>query len=298
MTNIDTRGIGDNIDVDQAQIVTDRLALAYGEQRKTLNELMAEASRRTPAVASDDEALARGSLKKKFGDLDKRLESHREAEKQPFLRGGNAVDNFFFAMRDIIAKRNKNDRSVKPGICDILQSEIDVWQNEKIAKERARLEAERLETQRKLAEEQARLRKAEEERREAEAKAARARSEATQAARKAEAEAAAIAEVALRHQAELAHEQAEEARLASLVKPADLSRVRGISSDGGGVMLTTAREPYAVMTDRTLVDMNALRPYFTDAEIEKALRGWAKATGHKVQMSGAEIGFRNKGVTR
>jgi len=44
--------------------------------------------------------------------------------------------------------------------------------------------------------------------------------------------------------------------------------------------------------------MDALRPYFTDFEIEKALRGWAKANGHKVQMSGADVGLRQIGVTR
>jgi hypothetical protein len=44
--------------------------------------------------------------------------------------------------------------------------------------------------------------------------------------------------------------------------------------------------------------MDWLRPYFTDFELDKALRAWAKATGHKVPMPGAEIGFRNKGVTR
>ncbi len=55
---------------------------------------------------------------------------------------------------------------------------------------------------------------------------------------------------------------------------------------------------FLARTDRTKVDMNSLRPYFTDAEIEKALRGWAKAHGHAIQMAGAEIGHRNKGVTR
>lgn len=298
MTDLNPRGIGDNVDVDIAQTVTDRLALDYYEQRKTLDELLAEASRRIPDVKSDDEALARGALIKRFGDLDKRLESHREAEKNPYLRGGNAVDNFFLGMRDLIAKRKKGDRSVKPGIVDVMQSEIDVWQNAKIAAEQARLEQERLEAARRLREEQERLRRAREEAEEAERAAARARSAATIAARRAEADAKAAEEARLKAEAELAAERAEEARLATLVKPADLSRVRGSDDRGGGVMLTTAREAYAVVTDRNKVNIEALRPYFTDFEIEKALRGWAKATGHVVQMPGAEIGFRNKGVTR
>jgi hypothetical protein len=293
-----TRGIGDNVGVDIAETVTDRLSRDFTEQRKTLDELLAEASRRIPTVASDPEALARGSLIKRFRDLDTRLESHREAEKNPFLRGGNAVDNFFFGLRDLIARRKKGDRSVKPGIIDVMQSEINDWQDQKEAAERARLEAERAETARLAAIEAARLRKLQEEAEEAERALARARSEATRALRVAEAKAAIEAEAYAKAQADLAREQAEEARLATLVKPADITRTRGTDSSGAGVLLTSAKEPYALLVDRQLIDMNALRPYFTDAEIEKALRGWAKATGHKVQMPGAEIGVRSKGVTR
>lgn len=297
-TDTDTRGIGDNVNIDQGQIVNDRLVIDYAEQRKTLDELLAEAAKRTPAVKSDDEAVARGSLIKRFRDLDGRLESHREAEKNPYYRACNAVDNFFFSMRDIIGKRKKNDRSVKPGITDIMQGEIDDWQNEKIAIEAARLAREKEEADRKAREEAARLRKLQEEAEERERAAARARSEETRKARQAEADAAHEKAAVAKAQAELAEEQAKEATAATFVKPADIVRVRGNDSRGGGVMLTTAREGYATLTDRRLVNMEALRPYFTDAEIEKALRGFAKATDYKVEMAGAAIGTRNKGVTR
>jgi len=99
-------------------------------------------------------------------------------------------------------------------------------------------------------------------------------------------------------EAQTALDRAEDARIATLAKPADMTRLRGNDQSGAGVTLTTAQEPYALLTDRALVDMNMLRPFFTDAEIEKALRGWAKTTGHRVKMPGAEIGHRNKGVTR
>jgi hypothetical protein len=291
--------VGDNIGVDQAEIVNSRLAQDYAESAKALSELRAEAAPlKETKCTSDNEAVERGGVIKRFRDLDKRLEAFREAEKQPFLRGGNAVDSFFFAMRDLIGKRNKNDRSVKPGDADILQATIDDFQQEKINKERARLLAEQQERDRVAREEATRLRKAQEEADEAARAAARARSPETRAA-KGEYLATKEGEAALaKAQAELAQEQADEARLATLVKPADISRVRGVTSGGGGVLLTTAREPYAILTDRAKLDMNALRPYFTDAEIEKALRGWARATGHKVQMEGAEIGVGNKGVTR
>jgi len=77
-----------------------------------------------------------------------------------------------------------------------------------------------------------------------------------------------------------------------------MTRVRGNDQSGAGVTLTTKQEPYAIMTDRYKLDMSKLLPFFTDAEIEKALRGWAKTVGHREKMDGAEIGFRNAGVTR
>jgi hypothetical protein len=299
MTDINTRAIvGDNQDVDQAQIVNDRLALDYHESIVNVQKLLEEARQCPVKVTSDEVAVSLGSVIKQLRDSDNRLEAYREAEKQPYLRGGNAVDNFFHSLRDKIARRKKGDRSVAPGAADILQARIDDWQSQKIAAERARLEAERAEAVRLAAVEAARLRKMREEAEEAERSLARARSEASRADRAEAARKAAEAEALAQAQAELAREQAEEARLATLVKPADISRVRGSDASGGGVMLTTAREAYAIMTDRALLSMEALRPFFTDAEIEKALRGWAKSTGHKVQMPGAEIGFRNKGVTR
>ncbi len=99
-------------------------------------------------------------------------------------------------------------------------------------------------------------------------------------------------------QADTALQEAEDARLATLAKPSDLARVRGNAEAGGGVTLTVAQEPYAILTDRTKINMELLRPFFTEAELEKALRSWARTTGFRTKMDGAEIGHRNKGVTR
>jgi hypothetical protein len=300
MSDVNPRAVvGDNIGVDQAEIVNNRLGQDYAESAKTLAELRAEAAPlKEIKVTSDDEAVERGGLIKRFRDLDKRLEAFRESEKQPFLRGGNAVDSFFFAMRDLIGKRNKNDRSVKPGDADILQSTIDVFQAEKRAAEEARLAREKEEADRKAREEAARLAQLQEEAEEAARAAARARKPENVAAKNAVADAAAEQAAVAKAKADLAQEQAEEARLATLVKPADITRVRGVTTGGGGVLLTTQREPFAILTDRNKIDMEKLRPFFTDAEIEKALRGWARSTGHKVQMPGAEIGVGARGVTR
>jgi hypothetical protein len=296
LTNLNPRAsIGDNQGVDQAQIVADRLAIDYGQSVENVEQLLADAEKLPTIVDSDNTALLLGATIKQLRDLDTRLESHRESEKQPYLRAGNAVDNFFHSLRDRIVRRRKNDRSVKPGAIDILQDRINIWQDAKIAEEKARLERERLEAARLAREEQARLAKLRLAAEEAERAVARARSEATKLERANEAAAKAEQEALARHQAALASEQAEEARLATLVKPADLSRVR---SQDNGVLLTTAREGYAFVTDRAVLDLEALRPFFTDFELDKALRGWAKSTGHVRQLPGAEVGFRNKGVTR
>jgi hypothetical protein len=286
---------GSNQAPDYAQEETRRLAADYVGLMDALASLRTEAEAFPRGVNDDAEAVARGAVIKKLRDLDSRAEGVRVLEKEPHLRRGNAVDSFFNTLRDQIGRRV---RTAKPGLIDVLQGDINEYQERKIAAERARQEAERREAERAAREAAEAARKAAAEAAEREAAIARARSAQTQAARQAEAEAQQRAADLARAEAQRAAELAEEARLASLVKPAEIARVRGSDQSGAGVTLTVAKEPYAMLVDREKVDMNALRPYFNEAEIEKALRGWAKAHGHKVQMPGAEIGFRNKGVTR
>jgi hypothetical protein len=289
---------GSNQAPDYAQQVTDRIAEEYREIGTTLDRLLDEARTMPAVVESDQQALLLGALIKRMRDVDARIESVRGLEKEPYLRGGNAVDSFFNAWRDKIGRRNKNDRSAKPGATDVLQARINDYQNRKIAEENARREAEARETERlarearekaaREAREAEELRLAYERTRKAEFKPAR--NEAAEAQERA----AALAQQDAARAAELA----EEARLASLARPADIARVRGNDDSGAGVTLTVAKENYALLVDRAKIDLELLRPYFTDVEIEKALRGWAKATSYRIAMPGAEIGSRNKGVTR
>lgn len=289
---------GSNAAPDYAQQVTDRIAKEYAEVGTTLDRLLAEAREMPTIVESDEQALLLGALIKRMRDVDSRIESVRTLEGEPYLRGKNAVDSFFFAWRDKIGRRNKNDRSAKPGATDVLQARINDYQNRKIAEENARREAEAREAEQKA---RAAALAAAQQAREAEdarLKAERARKAETKAATGAAAEAQERAADAARQEAARTAELAEEARLASLARPADIARVRGNDDTGAGVTLTVAQEPYAILIDRTKVNMELLRPYFTDAEIEKALRGWAKAHGHRIKMDGAEIGHRNKGQVR
>jgi hypothetical protein len=289
---------GSNEAPDYAKQVTERLADEYVGLTNTLNELLGEAREMPKEVTSEADALMLGALIKRLRDLDGRAESVRTLEKEPYLRGGNAVDSFFNSMRDKIGRRIKTDRKSAAGAIDILQARINDFQERRLAEERARREAEERaarEEARKAAEEAARIAR---EAAEKAAAAERARKEENRAKHAAEAarleEAASIAKT----EAEQALEKAEDARISTLAKPADMARLRGSDESGAGVTLTMKQEPYALVTDRYQLDMSKLLPFFTDAEIEKALRQWAKTTGHREKMSGAEIGFRNAGVTR
>jgi hypothetical protein len=289
---------GSNEAPDYAKEVTDRLAGEYIGLTNTLAELLDEARAMPKEVTSEADALMLGALIKRLRDLDGRAEGVRVLEKEPYLRGGNAVDSFFNAMRDKIGRRVKTDRKSTAGAIDILQARINDFQERRLAEERARREAEERaarEAARKAAEEAARIAR---EAAEKAAAAERARKAENQAARAAEAAALEEKAAIAREQAAQAEEKAEDARIATLAKPADMTRLRGSDSSGAGVTLTTKQEPYAILVDRYKLDMSKLLPFFTDAEIEKALRQWAKTTGFREKMEGAEIGFRNAGVTR
>jgi hypothetical protein len=261
---------------------------------ESISALLEEARSKPTEVTSDEVALDIGALIKRLGDADRRAEAFRVAEAEPYLRGKNAVDGFFNALRDKIGRRNKNDRAAKPGAVDILQARVTAYLEKKRIEEQARRDAEA-----------ARLREEARQRQLAEAAAAAAAEEARKAAERARkpeiveqktavAQEAAAAAAAARAESEVATGQAIEAHISTLAKPADMARTRGDE----GVLLTLAKESYAIVLDRSKLDMAKLAPFFTDTEVEKALRAWAKNTGYAQPMDGAEIGKKNKGVTR
>lgn len=298
MAEMTTPGKGHNEAPDYAQRVTEQMARDYAEVVKTMDGLLAEAREQPKEITTDDQALTSGAIIKRLRDGDARFENIRVVEGEPYLRATNAINAFFFGLRDRIGRRNKNDRKAPAGAIDILQARINDHQERKIAEERAQREMERQAAERAA---RAAQEKADQEAREAaEARAAADR------ARKPEiieqkhdlADLKVQQATAAMIEAQTLAERAEDARIATLVKPSDIARVRGNDESGAGVTLTVAQEPFAILVDRSLLDKSALWPFFTDAEIEKALRQWAKNTGHRQKMTGAEIGHRNKGVTR
>jgi chemotaxis protein histidine kinase CheA len=321
MSMVDTNPravIGGNKAPDYAKLEQERLAAEYVGYTNTLADLTALAEARDVEIPDDADAdaaaLEAGAIIKRFRDLDKRIEETRVVEGEPHLRRKNACDAFFKGLRNIIQPEDRQRRT-KPGWIDRLQARINAHQDRKEARERARLEAESLERQRvaREAEEKAQrdrdaaeaLRR-EEERKRAEADRARKpenieakTEEANQAGAFAAAKESAAAASTIA--AEQATAAAQEARIATLAKPADIVRTRGVTNDGAGVTLTKAKEKYSILADRDAMDDAAyarLGPFFTDDAVQTALNKFARATNYREPMAGAEIGERTKGVTR
>lgn len=285
--------IGDNQSPAYAERITAQMERDYGALTEGITALLDRARDQPKEVATDEQATAMGLVVKELRETDRRAEAYRVAEKEPHKAAGDAVDAFFFGWREKIGRRNPRDRSQKPGAADVLQARIDDYLERKRLEEEGRRRREAEEAARKAREAREAQERAEREAEEARRAAERARKPEQIAAKEAIAEHREGEAAAAAVDAAVAAEQAQGAHIATLATPAEMARTRG-----DGVLLTQARQPYAIVLDRAKLDKAALWPFFTDAEIEKALRGWAKTTGHHQQMDGAEIGFQRKGVTR
>lgn len=283
--------IGDNKAPDLAKGVQEALRKDYASLSDTVTTLLSEAAKIPAAIKTDEEMGTAAALIKKFRDFTARAEGFRTAEKEPHFRAWQAVDSFFFGLMDQCGRR---DKKAKPGPSDLLQSKLDDYQQKKLRaeQERRRLAAEeaaRVEREARLAAE-----KLEQEARERREAAERARvperiAEKSKAASEAESAASAATVTSM-----IAGEKAEAAYIDTLAKPADIVRQRVDT----GPLVTMGREGYAEIVDQAVLDMATLWPFIALDAKEKALRAWAKTTGHTVQMTGATVGFRNKSRVR
>lgn len=283
--------VGDNRSPDAAKMVTEQMQSDYAALSTTVTDLLDEA-RALPREIDDDETKGRfASLIKRFRDTAARIEAFRVAEKEPHFRAGQAVDQFFFGLSAKINRRAKTD---KPGAADVLQQRLTDYDTRKLREEqeRRRLEAERLrrEAEEKQRQEEEARRKAEEARLAAE----RARKAETIAAKTAVAEQAEAEAASAKVETEVIGAQAQEAHIQTLAKPADIMRQR----TDDGTLTTMGTEPFAEIEDDTLLDKDVLWPFISLDAKAKALRAWAKTTGHNRQMTGASIGKRPKSVVR
>lgn len=284
---------------DFAKLVTEWLNDRFGSSPEIAAALLQECAdlMRDPAtgevreIADDDTKGKVKSLIKRIRDEAKKLTGLHEKEKIAYHRGGQAVDQFFFGLIDKLSRRDKKNR---PGAADVLNAKLTDYDTRVLAAKQAEL--------RRQANEAAMIAR---EKQEAEAKAAKAAEEARLAAERArkpeiieekkdvaiEKEAAASAAAA---ETTVAVGAAQAARIETFSKPADLMRNRG----DDGTLSTMATEPYAVVTDSSKLDKEKLWPFFTEAEKEKALRGWAKNTGFTAKMEEADVGRKPKSVVR
>lgn len=283
---------GDNTNApDYAKQESERLRRDYALLETTVEELVSEGASIPLPIADDDTKGTVASVIKRIRDAATRANSFRESEKQPHYRRGQGVDMFFFGLIDQLAKRDRKNRD---GVGDTLQRALTDYDNRKLLEEQARRQAEadrlaREESERKA--EAARLAQVAEDARLA---AERARKPATTAAKDALANTAEVAATEATIDAAIATSRAEDAYVATLARPADIMRNRGHD----GTLSTMQQEGYAEIEDPDLLDMAKLWPFISISEKEKAVRQWAKSTGHRQQMTGAKIGFRNKSVVR
>lgn len=294
MSKAQTGMIGDNIGTDYGKDVTERLTSDYAELINNIDSLLAEARQIPKRIEISDEETAGKAvaLEVRLRDAQKRALALHGAEKEPYLRSGRACDDFFFTQADRCARRDRNKG--KPGAADILHAIVHDRNERILAAERERLRQIHEEQERQAREAREKAEREAETARQAELAAARARKPESVAARQEDAAAAAAREAAAIADARKAEDAAYDARIASMAKPADLTRTRFET----GVMSTMGQEGYAEIEDATKLDKEKLWPFISIDAKEKALRAWARNTGHMEQMPGALVGKRNKTINR
>lgn len=281
MSNTDTN-------VDYAGDVVKRLTSDYAELMNSVASTLA-ALRGLPKTIDDEPTLEAYSKVIRDGrDLRKRLDAYHDAEKQPYLRSGQGVDQFFFGLEEKLARRKPRDPA---GGLDVADARVDDFMQRKLAAERAERERIAAEERRKADA----IRKAEDDARraaeEAAAKAARARNVDNIAAHQAEAERQKKIADDARAAEILATQQAEDAHLDTKASAADMTRTR---LDTGAVA-TMAQVPFVQIDDVTKLDKELLWPFLKEEHVLMALKAWAKTKSHKTPMAGATIEMRNKG---
>lgn len=287
--------IGGNDAPDFAKMEVERLNQDYAALKTTAADLVVEAEA-IPGEIPDAETKGKvTSLIKRIRDAKVRIEGMHELEKQPHLRRGQGVDQFFFGIWDVLAKRAKNNRD---GIGDVLQKKLTAYDTRILAEEqerRRKAAAEAAEVERKARVERERL---EQEQRDREEAAARARAPAKIEEKEQKAAEASEAASFARVEETVASQAAEQAYIETLAKPADIMRQRG----DDGTLSTMGTEKFAEITDRKTLDLEPLRAYLKADALQTALNAYAASHAYSsdpsVQIKGARFGKRPKSMVR
>jgi hypothetical protein len=277
--------------IDYAKEESERLQRDYAALALTVEELTAQAEEIPEEIPGPEVKEQVVDLIKSIRDAKTRIEGLHDLEKQPFLRRGQGVDQFFFGLWDRLLKRDKKNWN---GIGDTLGAKLTAYdvrilaeENErrrKAAEEAARVERERL----------AAVAKAEREAEEARIAAERARTPHTAEAKEEIAEQKEGAASEARIKAAVASAKAEETYVQTLARPADVMRTRTSS----GTLGTMQEETFSEIEDQSKLDMVKLWPFIKFDAKQSALNSWARGTDFREQMAGAKIGRRPKSRVR
>lgn len=245
-------GIGHNQPPSDGEAFRSELVTRHNDLLDRRTALI-EAADRVPETIEDEETAG------KAADFIKQLTAHEKAadrarvdEKAPYLERGKWVDTFFktVAVAEIAG--------IKKRVTGLLTA-----------------------YQQKVAEEERRRR--EEEERHQREEADRLRREAEERAAAAQTDEELDAAVETEAQAADAAAQADRAGRAAQAGTAELSRRHSAS----GTVASLRTEWKCSAWWRPEIDLEALRPYLSDADIEKAIRGYIRAGGRN--LKGATI---------
>jgi len=258
---------------DYAAEVLARLAEEYPD--RSVADLVEGADELPKTVESSDDVATVSAYVKKCRDYINGTEASRKAEKEVFLRSGEAVDSYF-------GKLIEKVRSLRVQ----LERRVDRFKQAQLAEERRKREE--LARKAREAAEHARRQQEEAERaqREAELAASRARRRDTVEQRGKELLRAEQVASAAHVDATLARTAAHEAADAANASAAEMTRERFEHREGGG-LVSMKMAPFVMIEDRNKLDFARLAPYFRDEAVEYALRAWAKATNYQEKMPGA-----------
>ena len=131
MTDNPRAVIGDNRAPDFATRISDELRQQYAETERRVADIVGRAEQ--ALEITDDETMgAAAKIIKDADDEDRRLEKLREAEKMPYYRAGQVIDNFFKSLK---LKLRAQSRADKPGTLDILRLNLNAYNHRKLVAE-------------------------------------------------------------------------------------------------------------------------------------------------------------------
>lgn len=242
--------IGDNLPPESTPIQA-RLNESYQTLAARRDQLL-DAMERVPEDIKDEELAGKaGDFTKQISAAIKDATAGRVKEKEFFLEGGRQVDGWF---KQVIEPLDEAKKAVLARLTD--------YQKGKEAQERK--EREHAE---KLAREEA----------------ARLERIALEAAEAVKNEESLVSAVGAEEAAKAAHQAQQAAGREAHAKAAELSRTRGQHGSVASLRSKWTGE----ITDRAILDLNALRQHIHEEALQKAIRSFVKAGGR--ELTGARI---------